>query len=229
MVRPTGILAGVSPAEFASAYPRLYHMAEAGAWPNIQEHGLRSTTALLDLYGYVGDARASIESARRPGMVELRSDGLPPAFIRDNGPMTDSALARCLRDGLSPTDWYGLLNARVFFWVKESRLESLLGARAYRGRDHDVLVLQTSSLLARYSARTTLSPMNSGNTKPFAHPRGKDTFLPLAEYPFQSRIARGLEPVVELAVEYSVPDIEKHVVRVDRRAGGLAPRVIWRR
>lgn len=227
MVGPPCVTVGVSATELAAAYPRLYHMAEADAWPSISVHGLRSTTALLDLYGYRGAARVAIEDARRPAMVELRGDGLPAAQVRDNLPMTDADLVRCLRDGLTPSEWYSLLNQRVFFWVSEKRLETLLGARAYRKRDHDILILDTASVLASHAAQTSLSPMNSGNTKPFAHPRGRDTFLPLAQYPFWLRKARGLEPVVELAVDYALADVEAHVLRVERRSAGQAPRVLW--
>jgi hypothetical protein len=32
-------------------HPTLFHVAGDGAWPNIQEHGLLSTAAVVDLYG----------------------------------------------------------------------------------------------------------------------------------------------------------------------------------
>jgi hypothetical protein len=121
--------------------------------------------------------------------------------------MTDSGLQRALRDGLSPTEWYQIINRKVFFWVNESRLDTLLRAQAYRSTPHLVLTVDTAALLGRHLDRVTLSPMNSGATRPMPHPRGRETFLALAEYPFMDRIQRGLEPVVELAVEGAVPDI----------------------
>ena len=36
--------------EFVNRHPYLYHMAEGDAWKSIERHGLRSTTALLDLF-----------------------------------------------------------------------------------------------------------------------------------------------------------------------------------
>ena len=41
---------GVTPTEFASVYPRLYHMAHEDVWPHIQRHGLLNTRSILDLW-----------------------------------------------------------------------------------------------------------------------------------------------------------------------------------
>jgi len=48
-------------AELLQDCPTLYHMAERGSWPSIREHGLLSTSALLDLYGKQGAEREAIE------------------------------------------------------------------------------------------------------------------------------------------------------------------------
>ena len=37
------------------------------------------------------------------------------AVIRDQKPMTDEGLRRALETGLSPTDWYRILNTKAFF------------------------------------------------------------------------------------------------------------------
>ena len=95
--------------------------------------------------------------------------------------MTDESLTRALID-MIPAEWYALLNERVFFWVGEERLGKLLNA--YRHRDNLVLVLDTAKVMARYAARTTLSPINSGFSARYPQPRGRDTFRPIAEYPF---------------------------------------------
>lgn len=76
-----------------------------------------------------------------------------------------------------------------------------------------------------------LSPINSDCTKPMRQPRGRDTFLSLANYPFDAwdRKPRRKEPVVELTVRYAVPDIREFVVRVEERGGGTATRLLWER
>ena len=43
-------------------HPLLYHMAEAGAWANIRQHGLLSTTALLRLFDVSEPQRSAIGS-----------------------------------------------------------------------------------------------------------------------------------------------------------------------
>lgn len=120
-------------------YPTLYHMAERGAWESIQNRGLLSTTALLDLYELSGPQRYNIESCHRPSSIPLERHDLPPAVVRDQIPMSDAGLRRCLPNHLSPRDWYELLNAKVFFWLNVARLHRLTSARAYRNRSHDVL------------------------------------------------------------------------------------------
>ena len=197
-------------------YPTLYHMAERGAWESIQIRGLLSTTALLDLYEVSGRQRYNIESCHRPSSVLLERHNLPRAVVRDQIPMNDAGLRRCLPNHLTPRAWYELLNAKVFFWLTVSRLHRLTSARAYRNRSHDVLEIDTRSLVVAHRERISLSPMNSGNTKPYPHPRSEQTFRKIDDYPYaywRTKRRYG-EPVVELAVDYCVPDIVDHVSRV---------------
>ena len=201
-------------------YPILFHMAEDSSWPSIRQHGLRSTSSLLDLYGYRGEERARIEAQHRPESIVIRRSGLSDAVIRDQKPMSDSALRRCLA-GMTPTAWYKHLNSKVFFWATERRLRTLLNAAEYRSRPHIVLVCDTEALVERYGARITLSAMNSGCTRPFPWPRGPATFKRIDEYPLAERLRRyGTERgVIEVAVAEAVPDVSGIVLRVERRHG----------
>src|SRR6266508_5392061 len=218
---------GVSGSELAARYPFAWHMAEAGTWESIRRHGLRSTSSLLDLYGVTGLERNRIESTHRPSATRLSAPGLPDAIVRDQAPMNERVLASVLDDGLSPRDWYRILNARVFFWVSHDRLERLLGGRLYRSRPHTVITADTGRLLALHQDRITLSPINSGNTMMVAMRRGLRTFLPLNAYPFHERRSARKEPVAEVAVNGLVPDIESIVVRVEERQAGADPRIVY--
>lgn len=209
--------------------PRLYHMAEEGSWPTIRDHGLMSTIAILDFLGVEGERRQEIESERRATSITVGNHNDLSITIRDQKPMNDAALVRCLRDDLSPEDWYRILNRRTFFWLTIERLEKLLCAGSYADSPHDVLVVDIRSLVGRHRGAITLSPMNSGNTRPYPHPRGLDTFLSIEEYPYADRKARRLETVVELAVDYSVPDIADHVVQVFATSCGGDRSLIWER
>lgn len=216
-------------AELLRDCPVAYHMAERGSWASIREHGLLSTSALLDLHGIGGAQRAAIEAMRRPEKTALQRDGLHRVIIRDQKPMDDAGLARSLDDGLSPADWYRLLNRRVFFWLTRGRLLRLLTARPYRNDEHDVLELDSAALVAAYHRTITLSPINSGVTKPFPQRRGSATFLPIAEYPYsQWRKKRSVgERVVELTIEHGVPDIARFVRRVTTVRGGETMGTVW--
>lgn len=211
--------------------PTLYHMAERGSWPSIRRYGLLSTSALLDLHGIRGAERDRLEACRRPVTATVRGLGLEPAMIRDQKPMDDPSLRRCLDPGLEPSDWYRLLNGRVFFWPSPARLRRLLHARSYRDVAHDVLELDTAALVTAWRPAITLSAINSGATRPFPVSRGRATFLPIADYPYaawRARRSRG-ERVVELAVAHGVPDVERFVRRVVRMGGGRDDEILFER
>ena len=199
-----------------NTFPRLYHMAEHDSWPSIQKHGLLSTSALLDLFEVSGAARERLEAAHRPESVPIYHDVHGKAVIRDQKPMSDGGLKRCLT-GVTPRAWYLILNAKVFFWAHEERLHILRGAQAYRQGRQCILTVDTRKLVERHAPRIVLSPMNSGATRPFAHPRSQETFLPISEYPFDRWLAKRKQrrkAVVEVAVTHSVPDIAEMVIEV---------------
>ncbi|MGY8666257.1 hypothetical protein Q3C01_28450 [Bradyrhizobium sp. UFLA05-109] len=213
--------------------PILYHMAERDSWQSIEKSGLLSTTALLDKYGVSGTDRDKVESARRPASVVLQKEPLGRAVVRDQSPMDDSGLLRCLQDGLLPQDWYRLLNNKVFFWLTRPRLLRLLNAGNYRSEEHDVLLLDTAPLISACKESIWFCPINSGSTKPFPHPRGNTTFSRIPNYPYamwkkEKKRPRG-ERVVELAIDYSVPDVKKFVRRVVRMKGNDDLQVLWER
>lgn len=217
-------------AAFIACYPRLFHMAEDGSWDSIQRHGLLSTSALLDLHGFRGAERTAIESERRPNSVPIAGLGLSPAVVRDQKPMTASALEKCLTDGITPKAWFELLNARVFFWVSKKRLSRLLDARAYRGRPQIVLTVDTRSLVEAHRDRIELSPINSGATIYNPTPRGRETFRRIPDYPFEAwRKKRTRDnAVVELVVLEGVLDINDHLIAVHRIKNGTHHE-LWRR
>lgn len=202
--------------ELLSDCPTLYHMAQRGSWPAIQERGLLSTSALLDLYGIEGAERKKIEAAHRPASVEIGADGLPNAIIRDQIPMSDKALRKVLPAHLQPSDWYAILNSRVFFWLTEDRLHRLLKAGAYRDQEHDVIEIDTRSLVKAHRTRICFCPYNSGSTVMNPVARDESTFARIEDYPYavwRRKRKRG-ERAVELTVNYSVPDLRDHVRRV---------------
>ena len=209
-------------AELISDCSTLYHMAEDGSWPSIKKQGLLSTAALLDKYGVTGAKRQSIERTRRSESVRVEGAQLPAVIIRDQLPMDDVGLRRALPENVTPADWYELLNRKVFFWLSRDRLTTLMSARAYRDRPQDILEVDTASLIAAYTEKIWFCPINSGCTKPFPHPRTPAVFSRIGDYPYERWRAcrRKGERVVELAIDYAVPDIRQYVKRVTSMQAG---------
>lgn len=203
--------------EFVSTYPRLFHMAEDGCWPSVVRHGLRSTSALCDLFEVPAAQRLAIEERRRPKAVVLTHPEHGTVVIRDQRPFQEARLAGRL-DGMSMAEFHRLLNGKVFFWASEARLRRLLSAGLYRDRAHTVITMSTARLIERHREAVTLSAINSGATNFVPPRRGQGTFLPVSDYPFEEwRRRRGRSAaVVEVAVDYAVPDVRSVALRAAR-------------
>src|ERR1700728_4039189 len=140
-------------------FARLYHLAEASNLPSILEHGLMSTERLLELARIPEADRTGGLRAHRPGNVRLSETVL----IRDQKPMPPPALQRALQGGLSPADWYALLNSFVFFWLDPRRMQPQ--QRACAGRPLVLLTFEADSWLSQLGGEALASPINSGNAR----------------------------------------------------------------
>ena len=152
---------------------QVYHLVEAANWPSVQRHGLLSTQELLRLTSPSPTVRKRISTAQRLRHTVL-SNGVS---IRDQVPMPPDALRKCLI-GMTPAEWYSLLNGMVFFWCDRDRLNRQLGACG--GRPQIVLTLDTKRLLVRHAQRAAITPFNTGNARRKPAIRGRATFVPYA-------------------------------------------------
>jgi hypothetical protein len=205
--------------ELIERYPRLFHLAEAGSAPAISEHGLRPAKEIVSTSALAPDEQAAILSRPRPRALTIEHPVLGRATLRDQTPLRAHILDKVLTD-MTARQWLSALNERVFFWLHSQRLDQLLNARRNRGRPHDILVIDTASMVSAHDRRIRLSAINSGSTLyPNAPERGTRTFQTIEDYPFAERI-RSRTPravVVELAVSGGVRDISSHVIDVYRR------------
>ena len=214
----------MSPEGFAERYPRLYHMTAAGGWEGIVRHGLMTVEQLLDAHHADEATRERVMFSRRPDQVTLARG----VTIRDNKVLSEKALARALTVGLVPRDWYAMLNRRAFLWANPKRLERLLAGRAYRDSSHDVLVFDTLPLMTAHATQVEVTPMNTGAAFMKAVPRGAESFVPLADLPWDEwRAKRGAsDAVVEVAVPGGVPEAGRYLIEVRRRRHGEADEVL---
>ncbi len=207
----------MSPEDLSARHPKLYHVTSPGSWPSIARHGLLPASDLVRLFGLDAALRAQLTTRRRAGEVRLRHAVHGTAFLTDNVPLTERALALCLDDGLSPADWVAMLNARVFFWPDQRGLDRLLGARTNRNRPRDVLVFDTLGLVRAHADRVEISPINSGSTIRKPARRGLATYSKLLSqsYPDWRRARGGRDTIREVIVLGGVPDIARYLCAVE--------------
>ena len=192
-------------------------MAESGTWGSIQDHGLLSTTALLDLFEVAEPERSRLESEWRRESVSIA----PGVIIRDQKPMPPRALRTVLKD-MTPQEWYTLLNRKTFFWATMDRLKKMLNAGPYKEDYHDVLTVDTRKLVERHRDQISLCRINSGATFGYAK-RGSGTFKSIEQYP----PVRRKTDVAEVVVDYHVPDVVDFVLSVERWRGHDCLKTIW--
>jgi hypothetical protein len=201
----------------------LYHLAEASNWPSIRQVGLFSASKLLDVAGVTGADRMRLEQGQRLTHTELPT-GIQ---IRDQRPMPPAALENCLV-GLKPSDWYALINSRVFFWLDPDRLNRQRAA--CEPRPQVVLTLDTERLVSAHRERVAVTPVNTGNARRKPARRGAATFVPYTawiESGWESEatvlgvsLRKRTHQPVEVTVIGSVPDVMEFVVAVSELPSG---------
>lgn len=200
--------------EIVSLYPHLYHMATAGSWPSIKQHGLVCTRLACEMASVDEPLKTKLISELRPDSVAIGGASGPKFVVRDQKPMNATTLAKALQD-MTASEWLLSLNSKVFFWPTKKRLKTMMGARPYKNVAHDVLVLDTAKLLKAELDKVWLSPMNSGATIPFSHPRGSGTFQRVDNFDLAARLAMAgrNSAIAEVCVDERV-DVGPHIIKV---------------
>lgn len=188
-------------------------MADIDSWPIIKQHGLLSTSALLDKWGYEGSKREEIECKLRPEKVCIFHKEYGKAVIRDQKAMDPERLKKSLPEDISVESWCRFINKRVFFWADWTGLKILISANEYVYKSHLVITIDTRKLLQRYESEITLSSMNSGSTFPKKgrvnpEPRSYATFKRIPKYTNSW--------INELAVDYGISDVADLTICVEK-------------
>ena len=189
---------------------QVYHLADAANWDSIKRLGLLSASRLMDLAGLTEAQRKRIERAQRQASITLPTGPV----LRDQVPMPPAALVRCLI-GMTPAEWYALVNSKVFFWFDLGRLERQRRAGAASPRAV-VMTIDAERLLGAHGARAALSAINTGNARRKPALRGRQSFVPYAAWldrrwaseaaALGTRPRAPSYPPAELTIGESVPD-----------------------
>lgn len=111
-------------------------------------------------------------------------------MIRDQRPLSEIALAKCLEDGWLCKDYYYYLNDRVFFWPTLERLNPHFNR--YEDEKPLIIRLNTRDVIT-LNKNVKFSRLNSGATRPNAYlggiapKRGKNTFVVAPSFQFPIR------------------------------------------
>lgn len=193
---------------------KIYHLADARNWSSIQARGLLSAEQLL-----IQAKQTDLIQNYRNHTTTLNS-GL---VIRDQRPIPPHALANCLAPGLTPADWYALLNRYVFFWIDFERLNRQL--RACKTSQY-ILTIDADKLIEQYAPQAAVTPFNVGNARRAAAYRSLSTFVPYnlwtnSRWQSESRLPGSKErprchKPVEFTVLNAVPNIIDFIIDCQR-------------
>lgn len=152
--------------------PKLaYHLIEAQNWQSIQRRGLLPSEQLIrEAFPTISEQTALISSHRKNHTV------LPTGVhVRDQKPMPPAALKACLI-GMTPAEWYALVNAHVFFWFDRERANRQRAACA--GRAQYLAVVRTEALIGMFGDFSYVTPFNVGYALRRPAKRGERTLVP---------------------------------------------------
>lgn len=195
---------------FIQQRPYLYHLTNVqNAESILADRKLYSANQIIYMSG---DASDIINRQRRIGHQEVKV-GVKSYFLRDQRPISQKALEKCLTDGWKMPDFLYHLNDRVFMWPTIDRLTRHYNRYAF---ENPVIFRFPTREIIESNPHVKFCRLNSGATRANSHlggkppERGKNSFLKaedfllsireVAEVTFENEcnfnisIARGLTP-----------------------------------
>jgi hypothetical protein len=169
--------------DFITARPFLYHLTSDNNYPLIiADRILYSTNQLIHLSG--NSSYQNIGTAKRFTHQEIFI-GDQKYMIRDQQPVSEIALSKCLTNGWTNSDFFHHLNDRVFMWPTLDRLRRHF--KRYAAENPVILRFDTRAIL-NANPHVKFCRLNSGATRPnsylggVAPARGQESFLPANLY-----------------------------------------------
>ena len=198
--------------KFITERPYLYHLTSASnSKLIIEKKKLFSTNELVRMSK--DKKQLPILRTKRLDHHEVIIDGTS-FFLRDQRPISEKALSKCLTDGWVVGDFLYHLNDRVFTWPTLDRLWRHFNR--YKSEKPVIFRFPTIEVI-RLNPQVQFCRLNSGATRANSYlggkppERGSKTFLPAEEFPLPVRdVAEVTFPKfcdVNIPFEYSLtPD-----------------------
>jgi hypothetical protein len=163
----------------------LYHLTDSRNFEIIKiDWLLLSTESLVNKSTLNIEEKKKFLTNKRPVHKEIVING-KNHFIRDQKPISETNLKKCLTNGWSVGEFLQLLNSRVFFWPSLPRLWS----HFTRYQNESPIIIKVSSgSMFEINNHAEFCRLNSGATRSNSHlngappDRGIETFLPAEKY-----------------------------------------------
>jgi hypothetical protein len=171
--------------KFIKERPYLYHLtSNSNAKLIIAEKRIYSANELIKMSN--NKQHLSVQRKKRTDHYQLSINGNTYS-LRDQQPISEKALAKCLTDGWNTGDFLYHLNDRVFMWPTLDRLWRHFNRYKeekpviFRFPTEELLVINLHVLFCRLNSGATRANPYLGGKPPS---RGGKTFLPADQFPY---------------------------------------------
>jgi len=189
-------------------WPRVYHVTYTSNLPSIRSHGLFSASKLKEM--------AESNEGFRPDKLPLDCPRLGRVTLRDQAPMASHLLkVKKSLIGMSPEDWYRLIDDHIFFFFDCRNAETLFRKYKMRGERQTLLEIPTREILASASSAAHVTPINTGAVGPAYAQRGPKTFHKIDVWDrtgFIDKVRKQAKRPVELAVRQDNLQVRVRIV-----------------
>jgi hypothetical protein len=158
--------------QLTQRFPNLWHVTFAGGWEGIQRHGfLRTIDVASESSGKLRTEITRVETADGT-QVMLRDQ------LRTRADPTRSL------DDITPSEWWQLVNSRVYFFCRQRDVNTLVESYIGRRLPQEVIKLRAKPVLEVVADEIEVTTVNVGVfPRTRAPSRGRSSFVPLADYP----------------------------------------------
>jgi hypothetical protein len=182
--------------KFIEKRPFLFHLTDKKNLQLIVKYGkLFSTNSLIDKANK--EEYLPIKRIKRPTHFELDING-EIYSIRDQQPISEKALRKCLTHNWECADFYESLNSRVFMWPTLDRLWRHFNR--YVSENPIILRFETNSLL-EINQNAKFCRLNSGATRANSYLGGKPPERGMNTFQLAVNYTNSISSVAEVTFE----------------------------